>query len=118
MPDARQRPDARSEVGGAEHGRDAAGDPDDLNKKAVRENAMSTLSNMAFNRYRLDDIVAASPFTGLFYSPDNGANWTDLSRLLPNPLPPIASLSIDPLAIYVAPEGRSVMRIRGYQLAR
>lgn len=76
---------------------------------------LGTLSHMAFNRGNPLEIVAASPFTGVFYSGDDGASWTDLAKYLPTPRTSVSAVGIDCQAIYVATEGRSVVRLLGYR---
>ncbi len=76
--------------------------------------SMGTLSHMAFQRNNPDKVVAASPFTGAFYTNGDG-HWRTLTPFLPSPLSPVASVGIDNEAVYVALEGRSVVRILGYR---
>jgi len=71
---------------------------------------MGTLSHMAFDRSQPSRMVAASPFTGVFY--DNGSGtWTDLTGLLPKPLAPVSAVGISGPSIYAATQGRGLLRI-------
>ena len=74
---------------------------------------MGTLSDMAFYRDNPNRVVAASPFTGVFYTNGDGS-WRDLSPYLPQPHTPVSSVGIDCEAIYAGMEGRSLVRIVGY----
>lgn len=76
-------------------------------------NSMGTLSHMAFSRNNPNEVVAASAFTGVFYTNGDGS-WRTLSPYLPHPLSPVASVAIDSDAVYAAMEGRSVVGIVGY----
>jgi hypothetical protein len=82
-----------------------------------RANGMATLSHMAFNRDAPHDVVAASPFTGVFFQDGLGTpmDWRDLTTCLPKPCAPISAVAIDDEAIYVATEGRSILRVIGYR---
>jgi hypothetical protein len=82
-----------------------------------RANAMGTLSDMAFYRDNPNRVVAASPFTGVFYTSGDGC-WRDLSPYLPRPHTPVSSVGIDCEAIYAGMEGRSLVRIVGYREKR
>jgi hypothetical protein len=58
--------------------------------------------------------VAASPFTGLFYSRGDG-NWTTLGKALPTPVTSISDVGIVGDQIYVATEGRCILNIRQFR---
>jgi hypothetical protein len=75
---------------------------------------MSTLSDIAFDRYNPKVAVAGSPFTGVFYKGDSG-KWVSLTSFLPKPFTPVSAVGIDCQGINVATEGRGVIRIVGYQ---
>src|SRR6185295_11503674 len=75
-----------------------------------RANPMETLSDMAFDRVQPDRMVASSPFTGVFFRSGNGS-WTDLTGYLPRPLAPVSAVGISGPSIYVATEGRGLLRI-------
>lgn len=81
-----------------------------------RASPIGTLSHIAFSREDSNEVVAGSAFTGVFYTNGDG-NWRNLSPLLPQPLSAVSSVGIDCEAIYVALEGRSVVRIAGYHNA-
>ena len=80
---------------------------------------LGTLVNMAFNRNDPNQMVAASPFTGVFYGTWPSVpvgqcaepNWRDLSNSLPTPIPYASSLAMDDVSIYVGTEGRGLLRI-------
>jgi hypothetical protein len=82
-----------------------------------RANAMSTLSHMAFNRDRPGEVVAASPFTGVFYNRGDGT-WLDLTASLPRPLSPVSSVGADYTGIYVGTEGRGIFRATTFHSLR
>jgi hypothetical protein len=71
--------------------------------------AMGTLSDMAFDPDNPTVMVAASPFTGVFYN--NGGGWTDVTPYLPRPLASVSSVAISGPSIYVGTEGRGLLRI-------
>ena len=73
--------------------------------------SMATLSDMAWSRFNPDDVVASSPFTGVFYSKAKGP-WIDMTKYLPTPHTPISTVGINGGDIYVATEGRSLLMIR------
>ncbi len=79
-------------------------------------NPMGALTSMAFRRDKPDTLVAASPYTGIFYKEGGGA-WTDLNSFFPNPIAPISSVAIDSESIYFATEGRGIFRLIAYQNA-
>jgi hypothetical protein len=58
--------------------------------------------------------VVASPFTGVFYS-SGGGRWQSLTPFLPVPHTSVPAVGIDCEAVYVALEGRGVVRVRGYR---
>jgi hypothetical protein len=73
---------------------------------------MATLSHMAFLQEDSTQVVAASPFSGVFYN--NGTIWKDLSGFLPKPLALVSAVAIDSQSIYVAFEGRSIIQLEGF----
>jgi hypothetical protein len=76
-------------------------------------NSMYPLSGVAFNRYQPEQVVASSPFTGVFFK-DGGDNWKDLSDTLPRPFTPVSSVNINKQGIYVTAEGRGMFKIYQY----
>jgi hypothetical protein len=76
--------------------------------------SLATLVDVAFSREHPEEMLIASPFTGVFYSSGDG-HWRDLSAYLPQPRTPVSAVGMDCEAAYVAMEGRSVVRIRGYR---
>lgn len=77
--------------------------------QASNGSPMGTLSHMAFDSNTPHAVVAASPYTGVFYSKGDGV-W----RSLWSPHTSVSSVGIDAGSIYVATEGRGVVRIVGY----
>jgi hypothetical protein len=77
-----------------------------------------SLSAMAFSRKRPGEVVAASPFTGVFFRQGSTAKWVDLSKSLPTPLAPITGLAINDYTIYVALKGRGLLAIRQFRRHR
>ncbi|MEO8417021.1 MAG: hypothetical protein ABI472_25380 [Ginsengibacter sp.] len=76
-------------------------------------NAMFPLSCISFNRYHPQQVVASSPYTGVFYK--NGDNeWKDFSDILPKPFTPVSSVNINNQGIYVTTEGRGIFKIVNY----
>jgi hypothetical protein len=75
---------------------------------------MGTLSAVAFNRESINERVAASPFSGLFYSPGNGI-WTDLSKALPKPASSVSDVGLVGDQLYVTTEGRGVLNIQQFR---
>jgi hypothetical protein len=75
---------------------------------------MGTLSAVSFNRDYPSERVAASPFTGLFYSRGDG-NWTILGKAMPTPVTSISDVGIVGDQIYVATEGRGILNIRQFR---
>jgi hypothetical protein len=75
------------------------------------------LAHMAFLRDNPAEVVAVSPFTGVFYNngDKSGASWRDLSSLLPTPLPRASSVAITDDAIYIGASGRGLLRISNYR---
>jgi hypothetical protein len=84
---------------------------------ASRANATGTLAHMAFDRDHPDTVVAASPFTGVFLTEGATEAWRDLSAALPTPLSSVSSVAIDGNAVYVATQGRGLLRIVDYRSA-
>ncbi|MGC2530929.1 MAG: hypothetical protein WA639_24555, partial [Candidatus Acidiferrum sp.] len=82
-----------------------------------RATLMGTLSHMAFLRDNPKVMVAASPFTGLFYK-GPGGKWISLNAYLRRPYTPISAVAIDGEAIYFVTEGRGIFRLLNYQNAR
>lgn len=80
---------------------------------ATQANDMCPVSCMAFNRYNPNQIVASSPFTGVFFKNGSSA-WRDLSGVLPKPFTPISSVNINNQGIYVTTEGRGMLLIQGF----
>lgn len=80
---------------------------------ATHANPMCPLSCMAFDRESPGKVVAASPFTGVFYK-HNALEWKDLSRYLPRPFTPISTIAISKSDIYIGTEGRGLLRINNY----
>jgi hypothetical protein len=83
---------------------------------AARAGNMSIVSHLDFYRDDPRQVVACSPVSGVFYRNTDG-NWKNLTSLLPRPLSPISTVAIDCQAIYVAAEGRGVLKISGYRNA-
>lgn len=83
---------------------------------ASRSNAMGTLSDMAFNPDDPREVVAASPYTGVFYT-DGDGTWRDLTPAMPRPISAASAVEITDGAVYVATEGRSVLAITGFRNA-
>ncbi len=79
--------------------------------------AMGTLADVAFLRENSTELVVASPYTGLFYRNTACGTWQSLTPFLPRPLTAIGSVGIDHEAVYAAIDGRSVWRVRAYELA-
>jgi hypothetical protein len=80
--------------------------------------ALGCLAHMTFNRDNPSEVVAASPFTGVFFN--NGdvtgnCSWRTLTPYLPTPLSPVSCVGIDANAIYVATLGRGLLSITGYR---
>jgi hypothetical protein len=75
-----------------------------------RANLMGTLSAMAFNRQQPNQIVAASPYTGVFVNFGNGS-WSYLTGYLPQPLASVSSVGFTGPLVYVATEGRGLLRV-------
>lgn len=78
---------------------------------------MGTLSDVVFLRDNPAEVVASSPFTGVFYRNAVCGTWQNVTQFLPTPLPAIGSVGVDHEAIYAAFEGRSVWRVLAYELA-
>lgn len=76
-------------------------------------NSMYPLSWIAFNRFNPKQMVASSPFTGVFYK-EGTKKWRDFSDLLPKPYTPISSVNINNQGIYITTEGRGMFMIRNY----
>jgi hypothetical protein len=77
---------------------------------------MGTLSAMAFNPDNPSEVVAASPYTGVFYTNGDGT-WRDLTPALPRPLTSVSSVAISNDAVYLATEGRGILGIAGFRNA-
>ena len=75
---------------------------------------MGNLSAVAFNREHPDERMAASPFTGIFYSRGDGS-WTDLSNALPKPATSVSDLGLVGDELYVATEGRGILNVRQFR---
>jgi hypothetical protein len=80
----------------------------DLSSRAV---GLGTLSDMAFELGLPDHIVAASPFTGVFYNTGNG-QWRDLRAGLPQVFTPVSSVAIFGNVVVVGMEGRGLWQIQ------
>ena len=76
-------------------------------------NCMYPISGVAFNRFDPAQVVAASPFTGIFLKNGSG-DWKDLSGALPKPYTPVSSVNINNQGIYVTTEGRGILKIVNY----
>jgi hypothetical protein len=76
-------------------------------------NAMYPVSWVAFNRFKPEQIVASSPFTGVFFK-DGTKKWRNLSDVLPKPFTPVSSVNINNQGIYVTTEGRGMFLITNY----
>jgi hypothetical protein len=76
--------------------------------------SMGTLSALSFNRQKPNERVAASPFTGVFYSAGNSV-WTDLSGYLPTPRTSISDVAIVGDDLYIATEGRGLLRMEQFR---
>jgi hypothetical protein len=81
---------------------------------------LGTPANMAFRQDNPNEMVVASSFTGVFYGvwsivPGGGCRepeWRDLSAELPTPLPYVSDVAFgENGAVYVATQGRGVLRI-------
>jgi hypothetical protein len=77
---------------------------------------LATLSDMAFNWDNPNEVVTASPFTGVFYNHGDGL-WRDLTPTLPRPYTSISAAQIVDGAVYVSEFGRGVLGIVGYRNA-
>jgi hypothetical protein len=76
-------------------------------------NSMYALSWLSFNRFNTQQVVASSPFTGVFFK-EGKNDWKDLSRVLPKPFTPVSSVHINNQGIYVTTEGRGMFKITNY----
>jgi hypothetical protein len=76
-------------------------------------NAMYPVSWVSFNRFKPEQVVASSPFTGVFFK-DGTNKWRDLSAVLPKPFTPVSSVNINNQGIYVTTEGRGMLEINNY----
>ncbi len=76
-------------------------------------NKMYPVSGISFNRYNPKQVVASSPFTGVFFK-DGSKKWKDLSDVLPKPFTPVSSVNINNQGIYVTTEGRGIFLINNY----
>jgi hypothetical protein len=74
--------------------------------------ALGTLSDMAFDPVYPNHVVAASPFTGVFFNNGDGT-WHDLGSALPKPFTPVSSVTVFGNVANVGTEGRGVWQIRG-----
>ncbi len=75
---------------------------------------LPTLSDMGWNRENPSEVVASSPYTGVFFSKD-GVNWKSLSASLPTPVSPVSAVRITDAGIEVGTEGRGVLEIRNFR---
>jgi hypothetical protein len=91
-----------------------SGQNDDGMSSATASSGLALLSSVAFNRERPHEVVVSSPFTGVLYAADENRLWRSLTAYLPQPLPPVSSVSIDKDTIYVSTEGRGVFRIDSF----
>jgi hypothetical protein len=79
---------------------------------ATHAASMCPMSSMSFNQNSPREIVASSPFTGVFTKFGTG-DWQDISGLLPKPFTPVSSVWItNNSTIYVATEGRGLFMIQ------
>lgn len=76
--------------------------------------SFGTLSAMSFSRSHPGEVVAASPFTGVFLKEPNG-NWVDVNAAIPKPLSPISGLALTDITIYIATKGRGVLGIQNFR---
>ncbi len=83
---------------------------------ASAANPMATLAHVAYLADRRPARVVASPFTGVFFSGEDGV-WRNLSSCLPAPFTPVSAVGIDDEFVYAATEGRGLIRIRNYRRA-
>jgi hypothetical protein len=77
---------------------------------AARRWGAATLADMAFEFGLPDHVVAASPFTGVFYNKGDG-QWSDMRAGLPSVYTPVSSVAIFGNAITVGMEGRGLWEI-------
>jgi hypothetical protein len=78
---------------------------------------MGALADVAFLRDNPKEMVASSPYTGVFYRNNVCGSWQNLSQFLPKPFPSIGSIGVDHEAMYAALDGRSIWRVLDYELA-
>ncbi len=71
---------------------------------------MSTVSQIAFNYDNPSERVCGVQTGVFYYNPSNG-QWTDLTWLLPSPRTPVTAVGVDREGVYVATDGRSLLRI-------
>jgi hypothetical protein len=76
-----------------------------------RANPMGTLADMSFDPVFPTHVVAASPFTGVFYN-DGTGTWRDLRDGLPAVFTPVSAVSLFGSVVVVAMEGRGLWQIR------
>jgi hypothetical protein len=79
--------------------------------------SVGSLGHMAFLRSNPAEVVAISPFAGVFYNngDTSGALWRDLTPLLPSPLPRASSVAITDEAIYLGTANHGLFRIMNYR---
>jgi hypothetical protein len=77
---------------------------------------MSTLSAMAFDHENPNQVLAASPFTGVFYNAGDGRGWHRLRSFLPTHAA-ISAVGIDGGTAYIATQGRSLLKLETIALA-
>lgn len=78
---------------------------------------LGTLSDMAFDLSNTTHVVAASPFTGVFYNKGDG-RWIDLRNGLPSVFTPVSSIAIFGNVVVVGMEGRGLWQIRNINSAQ
>jgi hypothetical protein len=75
---------------------------------------MSSLVHIAFNPNNPRERAAATS-DGRVFVATTGANWRDLSNVIPTPRTSVAAVAIDCECVYVATEGRSIFRLNDYR---
>ena len=76
---------------------------------------LGTLSDMAFDELYPTHVVAASPYTGVFFNVGDGV-WHDLGAGLPKPFTPVSSVFVFGNVAVVGMEGRSIWQIQGLKM--
>jgi hypothetical protein len=95
----------------------SGGSETDLPQGSVdNTNGLATLEAMSFNRDNPSEVVAASPFSGVFYNNGDG-NWRDLTPALPRPLTSVSAVGITDGAVYATEEGHGIFAIANFRNA-